>query len=208
MDGGSLGDVLQKVSSGHFDTRNTSFLHATCPPLSNTDADVAPKVAPANQMSIDGPHILYRRIDCSVLMLQVTAVPEAALAAIAAQLLPGLVHLHRKSHMVLSQHETLNYICCMSVCRQPCTDAQFMYTSFLLTCRAAAYTACNGHSCSPPDKSLLAIVCGLSAAAKLCPLRCGRSSIICRIDITWPAKVVCAGAQRYQACKCLARPEW
>ena len=61
------------------------------------------------------------------MMLQVTAVPEAALAAIAAQLLPGLLHLHKKSHMVWSAPQSLMSISCMSVCRQPCTNAQTVY---------------------------------------------------------------------------------
>ncbi len=46
--------------------------------------------------------------------MQVKKVPEPVLAAITAQLLPGLLHLHRRSHMVrglVDQQRILRVIC-------------------------------------------------------------------------------------------------
>lgn len=46
--------------------------------------------------------------------MQVKKVPEPVLAAITAQLLPGLLHLHRRSHMVgglVDQRRNLGMIC-------------------------------------------------------------------------------------------------
>ena len=148
----------------------TSHLkHAIWPPISCTNADVAPRLTHAKQTKPAGPHIISRRICYSLLMLQVTAVPEAALAAIAAQLLPGLVHLHRKSHMVLSQPQSQNSIGCMHVCWQPCTDAQVMYTrlsAYMLSCciycsQCAKFFTTKSSHCS------LDLVRVLSAPAKV-----------------------------------------
>ena len=49
--------------------------------------------------------------------MQVRRVPESVLAAITAQLLPGLLHLHRRSHMVctLVDQQRILHVTCVCV---------------------------------------------------------------------------------------------
>lgn len=49
--------------------------------------------------------------------MQVRKVPEPVLAAITAQLLPGLLHLHRRSHMVrgLVDQQCILHMLCVCV---------------------------------------------------------------------------------------------
>ena len=127
-------------------------------------------------------------------VMQVKRVPELVLAAITAQLLPGLLHLHRRSHMVcglVHQQRILRMIC---VCGLLSADS---YVHFL-PYHTPHTMRC---TCGPPNDApdWLIHICLLYLPSCL-QLRLQMHAEANRVFI------VMLGAQRHQASKCATEP--